>query len=142
MPWSDLYGAHILRSIRTDARHPFVADANGVAFELDDWKTVFVFENKDDGYRSSSDEPLITNSSLNKFGIYPEYINVPVEIVRWSEEDEIESGRYGKPEGIKVIDKRNELVILLLGTRHTDDYYPCFTCDWRPQNIFENAHWD
>ncbi len=134
MSWKDLCGEHILKAIRTDVRHPFDADASGVALYLDDM-TVFVFEDPCDGYRSSAVDPMIVNAPMYSFGVNPDYIRVPVRISLWTKEKDY----HGESEGIKVVDRRNGLVILTLGTSDSDDYYPSFVCDWRPGNIAENA---
>jgi hypothetical protein len=132
--WEDLCGERELRAIRTDVRHPFDSDANGVALDLGDM-TVFVFEDPSDGYRSCANEPLITSAALYSFGGNPEYIRAPVLIRLWTK------STYGSDgaDGVEFIDKRNGQTILLLGTDNVDDYYPSFTCDWRPQNLAENA---
>ena len=129
----DLCGERELRAIRTDVRHPFDADAHGCALDLGDM-TVFVFEDPDDGYRSSAAEPMIAKCSLYSFGVSPDYIHAPVLIRRWTE------SKYGSgADGIELIDRRNGAMILRLGTDNTDDYYPSFTCEWMPQNLFDNA---
>jgi hypothetical protein len=133
MPWSDLVGETTLTSIRLDARHPFDANANGCAIELDN-TTVFVFEDPSDGYRSSATEPLIIHAPLYSFGCDPEYVRVPVVVKLW------EQSEYGEDaDGIEIIDRRNGKTILRLGTDNVGDYYPSYTCEWQPQNIAENA---
>lgn len=133
MTWTDLCGERELLSIRTDVRHPFSTEANGVALDLGNL-TVFVFEDPSDGYRSSACEPLIAQQSLYAFGVSPEYVRVPV-LIR-----PLTQGRYGaKAEGLEFIDRRNGKTVLLLGTDNCDDYYPSFTCEWTPANLVENA---
>lgn len=128
--WNELCGERILSAIRTDVRHPFDDSANGCAIELDDM-TVFVFEDPSDGYRSSATEPMVCRGPLWSFGCQNiDYLRIPVRVQRWtaSEYDYV-------PVGIELIDRRNGQVILRLGTDNSDDYYPSYTCDWRPQNI-------
>lgn len=133
MAWEDICGNRELRAIRTDIRHPFQSEANGVALDLGDI-TVLVFEDPCDGYRSCSAEPLIAKTSLYSFGCDPQYIRAPVLIRLW------ERSEYGgAAEGVEFIDTRNGKTILRLGTENSDDYYPSFTCDWQPQNLAENA---
>jgi hypothetical protein len=134
MSWDDLCGNRVLRAIRMDVRHPFDANAAGVALDLDE-VTVFVFEDPNDGYRSSAAEPMIVKAPLYSFGCYPEYIRAPVLVKRWTVS---ECGGDGA-DGVEFIDTRNGKTILLLGTDNIDDYYPSYTCDWRPQNLAENA---
>lgn len=131
--WDDLCGETELCAIRTDVRHPFSTEANGVALDLGD-KVVFVFENPSDGYRSCAAAPMVAQCNLYEFGCDPEYLRVPVLIRRWTKS---EDGR--EADGLEFIDRRNGNTILLLGTDNSDDYYPSFTCDWRPQALAENA---
>lgn len=131
--WSAVYGERELRAIRTDVRHPFQHEANGVALDLVDM-TVFVFEDPSDGYRSCATAPMISHSSLYEFGCDPQYIRAPVLIRPWTQSAHGSDG----VDGVEFIDRRNGKTILLLGTDNCDDYYPSFTCDWRPQNLAEN----
>lgn len=134
MSWNDLVGAHMLMAVQTDARHPFDTNAAGGAFQLDEGLTVFVFEDPDDGYRSSAVEPMICNAPLYSFGCSPNYVRAPVLVRLWDKSD-----TYGSAEGIEIIDTRNGATILLAGTDNNDDYYPSYTFDWRPQNLADNA---
>ncbi len=130
--WDALCGERELMAIRTDVRHPFQSEANGVALDLKDI-TVFVFEDPSDGYRSSAATPLIARCSLYEFGISPDYIRAPVLVRRWTKSE------YGSSaDGVEFIDKRNGKTILKLGTDNSDDYYPSFTCDWQPLNLADN----
>lgn len=128
MSWDDLLGDRVLMAIRTDVRHPFDPDASGVALDLGDL-TVFVFEDPDDGYRSSAGAPLTAKASMYEYAGSPTYIRAPVTITAW--------GEHGT--GIILTDRRNGKVVLRLGTDESDDYYPCFVCDWRPQDLADNA---
>lgn len=133
MSWDDLCGERKLNAFTADVRHPFDADANGCALDLGDM-TVFVFENPNDGYRSSAIEPMIVKAALYEFKCDPDYIRVPCLIRRQ------DKGRYGGAfDGVEVIDTRNGKTILLLGTDNNDDYYPSYTCEWSPQNIYGSA---
>jgi len=132
MGWEQLYGTRLLNAIRTDVRHPFNTDANGVAIELDDM-TVFVFEDPSDGYRSSATEPMIVKAPLYSFGCDPEYVRAPVLVRAWTKSE------YGNTaDGAEFIDTRNGKTILRIGTDNSDDYYPSYTCDWRPQDMASN----
>jgi hypothetical protein len=133
MSWDDLLGERTLDAIRTDVRHPFDTDAAGVALDLGGL-TVFIFEDPSDGYRSCSAEPLIVKAPLYSFGVSPDYIRVPVRVSRWTKGE-----REGEADGLEFTDRRNGKVVLRVGTDNTDDYYPSFVCDWRPQNLADNA---
>ena len=132
MTWDDLCGERTLMAIRTDVRHPFQSDANGVALDLDGL-TIFIFEDPNDGYRSCSAEPLVAKASLYSFGISPEYIRAPVRIQRWTRSE------HGEADGLEFIDTRNGKTVLKVGTDNSDHYYPSFVCDWQPQNLAENT---
>lgn len=129
--WDELCGERMLNAITTDIKHPFCTEAQGVALYLDEM-TVFVFEDPSDGYRSSATTPMLVKAPLYEFGHSPEYIRVPVLVRRWTEDS------YGVPDGVEMIDRRNGKTVLRLGTSNSDDYYPSFTCDWKPENLTEN----
>lgn len=132
MTWDDLCGEHTLMAVQADVRHPFDASADGGAFQLNQDMTVFVFEDPSDGYRSCAVEPMVVKSPLYSFGCSPNYVRAPVLIRRW------ERSTYGEADGIEIIDKRNGKTILRAGTDNSDDYYPSYTFDWRPQDLAAN----
>jgi hypothetical protein len=130
--WDDLCGEKTLVAITTDVRHPFDSNANGVALQLDD-VSVFAFEDPNDDYRSSCAAPLMAKSALYDWGRSPDYLHAPVLVRRWTKSE------YGQTaDGIELIDRRNGKTILFLGTDNNDDYYPSYTCDWRPANLADN----
>ena len=134
MKWESLHGEWTLMSIRVDARHPFNETANGTAIYLSKKgvdKTIFVFEDENDGYRSSATTPIVMEAPLDEVCNYPEYVRVPVVVSELK-------GDYGKSEGIELRDARNGKVVLRLGTDNSDDYYPCFVSEWKPDNIDVN----
>jgi hypothetical protein len=140
--WDELCGDRTLRRFVPSVRHPFNADANGVAFELVNGTighesvalSVFIFEDPDDGYRSVA-APLLTFSvplwELGLRGLEP--LDVPVHISLWADGDE---DQY---EGLVFTDRRNGRVILRVGTCVTDSYYPYFLSEWTPENLAEPA---
>lgn len=135
--WDSLHGLHTLECIRTDVRHPFDESASGIAFELrsaTETKTVFVFENPNDGYRSSAAEPMICAEPMYSFGCDPQYIRVPVRVQVMTPLE-----YHTSASGIELIDTRNDLVILRVGTDNNDDYYPSFAAEWMPQNVAAGA---
>lgn len=131
--WDDLCGEHTLYAISTDIRHPFDDAANGVIIEFEEYIAAAVFEDPKDGYRSAAAGPLIgTANTISMSGYIRTYINVPVMVSRWTDED-------GTPaDGIQIYDRRNGKIILTVGTRRVDDYYPNYVCEWTPENIQEN----
>lgn len=130
--FESLHGEITLMAIRMDVRHPFCEDANGAALQLGE-KTIFVFEDPSDDYRSCASDPLIVNAPIYSFGCDPDYIRIPVTVQKL---EPLES--YEESEGIQLIDRRNGKIILRLGTDNSNDYYPCFVSEWVPQNIADN----
>ena len=131
-PWKELLGEATLHAVRTDVRHPFDANASGIAVDLGAY-TVFFFEDPNDGYRSSCASPMIAQGSMHEYGVSPEYVRAPVLIQPHTKND------GGFPaEGLEFVDRRNAKTILIVGTDNTGDYYPWFVCDWRPQNLATN----
>lgn len=133
MAWEDFYGETELIAIMPVVRHPFDDSANGCALTLGG-KTVFVFEDPCDGYRSSASEPLVTPQSLYSFGASPEYLRIPVLVRKLTPTEYADEA-----DGIELLDRRNGRTILRLGTNNVDDYYPTFVCEWSPQNLAENV---
>lgn len=93
---------------------------------------MLVFEDPNDGYRSSATSPMVMGGSLYQLCDNVNYIFVPSLVRIWEAGDD----RYGGVnEGIEILDRRNGKTILTLGTTDVDDYYPSFVCDWRPENV-------
>lgn len=139
--WDELCGERILMAIRTDVHHPFSDDAHGVAIGLAspdlsgetrwiDEIAIFIFEDSEDGARSSAMEPIVAKRSLDDF-CDVDYIFAPVLVSRWTNKS--------ADNGLDFIDTRNDKLILRVGTHNFDDWYRMFVCDWRPQNLHDNA---
>jgi hypothetical protein len=110
-----------------DVRHPFDADSNGICFTLDD-TTYLVFEDGNDGYRSSAG-PVLSFAGMpyEMGGRGGEYCRLPV-VCSWSTE-----GEYSRvDEVLEMRLKETGQVVLRVGTENTDDYYPCFVAEWMP----------
>jgi hypothetical protein len=128
----DLVGRHKLDWVpRTDVRHPFDPDANGIVFSLDG--TIYlVFEDPSDGYRSNAGPILEFKGGLYELGgVSPEYLFE--KYVLASHETQ---GEYGGENDILVL--RDELTgheIMRVGTSNVDDYYPSFVSWWNPSGV-------
>ena len=123
--YEQFYGEWELLKIHSSPRHPFT-DASGFAFSLcrrGEWKSVIVYENPDDGYRSCAEEPFLYPGCIEG----GTSVHIPVLVSALT-------SRYAC-EGLEMRDRRNDKVILRLGTENTDDYYPWFCVEWTPQNI-------
>ena len=126
MELKELVGQHKLDcAARTDVRHPFDADREGIAFSLDD-KVYMVFEDNNDGYRSCAAPVLVASGYAFEFWD-PEYINRPVTVRH------VTHGEYsGENDVIEMIDNETGRLWMRVGTANIDDYYPWFVAEWRP----------
>ena len=124
--YDQFFGEWDLLIIHTSPKHPFT-DASGFAFTLwrdGDWKSAIVYEDPDDGYRSSAEDPLLYPSPIEN-GIS---VRIPVSISALTDS-------VYTCDGLQMQDRRNGKIILRLGTENTNDYYPWFCAEWTPENI-------
>lgn len=110
----ELAGEHRLQAVA------YGKDGNGL-FKLDGITYEAVCD-EDDGYRSYMDDLTIVKD-------IPQMFDIPVLV---SFEDAWHDDR------IEILDRRNKLLVLNVGTKDLDDYYPCYVFDYHPENIFEN----
>jgi hypothetical protein len=122
----ELVGKRTLNCVPiTDVRHPFDADANGIAFTLDG-NTYMVFEDGDDGYRSRA-------SKMLAFEGWPFEMGGRVERCALEVDCSWRSASGGQTDEIlEVRVARTGDLVLEVGTENTDDYYPCFIARWTP----------
>lgn len=126
MELKDLVGQHILDcAARTDVRHPFNADANGIAWSMDE-KIYMAFEDANDGYRSSMASLLVAEGCAYNFWD-PDYLGKRQVTCRM-----VTEGYGSAPDVLEVIDVATGHVWLRVGTADTDDYYPWFVAEWHP----------
>jgi hypothetical protein len=135
--FSDLVGEHLFNIVPTKARHPFSNEADGVCFCLDD-RTYLVFEDPDDGYRSTAGPILSWEGGAYALGYdghsFPDYIR---ETVICSHRTK---GSYGNEDNVlEVRSKTTGKLIFEVGTEDVDDYYPCFVNRWHPEGLKANA---
>lgn len=128
----DLVGRHRLDyAPRTDVRHPFDPDANGLAFGLGG-TTYIAFEDPSDGYRSQA-APLLefSGSLFDLGGVSPDYLHDVYVIA--SHETE---GEYGDTNDVLVLrDEITGVELMRVGTSNVDDYYPSFVSWWNPAGL-------
>ena len=133
MELKDLIGMHFLTAVDEGAAtipHRYrdgTEMVNYIAFTLDDVPYA-VFEDPEDGYRSSMREIVVQV-------IMPKSIFPPVRVLARMMPD---SDRE-KNDVLELIDVTNGKTILMVGTRNTDDYYPMFVGEWTPENMAVNA---
>jgi hypothetical protein len=104
-------------------------DCNALRFTLDG-VTYMAIEDPDDGYRSSM-RGLVVSKTPTKFTFTP----IPVVV---SARDKGGYEDKDSAEVLEIRDARNGLVILEAGTENTNDYYPYFVGNWKPENMEEN----
>lgn len=123
------HGLQELLAINVNVRHPFNPDSNGVALDFGT-KTVLIFEDANDGYRSAAATPIIYEGSLYELCDNVNYVRVPVRV------EPMQAAEYADgADGIDLWDTRNDRLILRVGTDNVDDYYPTFVLDFRPEMI-------
>lgn len=134
--FQELVGEGIFEIAPMELRHPFDADADGVAFTLSG-VTYLVFEDPNDGYRSSAGPLLSFPGHLYEIGTggqYPDYILEPVFVSHRAK------GEYGGEDDIlEVTSKATGKIIFIVGTENVDDYYPSFVWRWSPEGLSANA---
>ena len=128
----DLIGEHKLTGVDIgnikvkQSYGDYFEDSQCISFVLDG-KTYTAIENPDDGYRSSMREIGISDVEVkNKF---PE---VKVLVRKTG------AGEYQVNDSIEFIDVENGKIIMEVGTRNVDDYYPCFVSQFSPENMSIN----
>lgn len=131
MELKDLTGPHVLDYVpRIDLRHPFDADASGCAFGLDG-TTYLVFEDPNDGYRSSAADAVLSfTGDLYRPGasVWPEGLKMPVICSM--------EGRDGS--GVLTMrEVSSGRVVFEIGTHNADDYYPSYIARWTPPDASE-----
>jgi hypothetical protein len=122
----DLVGKHMLEcAARTDIRHPFDSDGEGIAWAMDG-KIYIAFQDVDDGYRSSC-APLLVGDG-NAYSLWsPEYI------MRQVVGRHVTKGEYDEGSDIlELVDVKTGHVWLRVGTENIGDYYPWFVAQWFP----------
>lgn len=132
MEVKDLVGLHKLSGV--DMSHESIKtlgdsfeDANVINFVLDK-KTYTATEDPSDGYRSSMRDIVVTDFRVrNTFPI----IRV-MGIMRAND-------TYGdENDVVDFYDVETAKVVLSVGTRNTDDYYPSFVAEFTPENMATN----
>lgn len=128
---SDLVGEAVLETVPfMEVRHPFDPDASGVLFTLSD-RTYMVFEDSNDGYRSSAGALISYPGGPYEIGYNGAnitHIQEPV-ICSFTDVDDI----------LEMRSKETGILIFSVGTSNVDDYYPSFECYWNPEGLSKNA---
>lgn len=124
MELKDLCGEHILRGIETGTlvkRDSWGSEeCQYVKFELDDCAYVAV-ENPSDGYRSYCEE------------LVKEITPCKIKLPNIHVEASMESGNNNNV--LVLTDCNTNLIVLKVGTKDYDDYYPYCVMEWYPENL-------
>ncbi len=129
--FESLVGRHVLTGVDMDRESikrewgPSFEYCDTLRFVLDG-VTYRAVEDPDDGYRSAMGEFSISEAPVkNTFA----KVRVLARVENKS--------TYGGPANIlQLIDERNGLVVLEVGTDNTDDYYPSWVGRWVPENLW------
>lgn len=134
--FKSLVGEHVLDAVdrsNETIKHEFYGSeqCEVIRFRLDG--VVYVaMEDPEDGYRSCMRD-LVTEESEMK-NVFP-----PVRVMVRHRTDATHSGWPQVDDVLEFICIENGKEILTVGTENTDDYYPSFVGDFRPENMPVNA---
>lgn len=138
----DLEGSHLFGGIERGLIAPgkdvwgWSRDAaNTCTILLGDKAYMFV-EDPSDGYRSSLDHVIEVDPAEVKNRFTPLWV-----IAKYRNTPNTELGGYSYSKECDLLEFRdvtNDKVIFTAGTDNTDDYYPSFVADWRPENMSYN----
>lgn len=133
MDLKDLVGKHVLSGVqfgKIEKKYSYCDESTTVDFILDD-KIISVVENSDDGYRSSMEEIIINRKGVNITNRF-----TPVEVVGMFRV----GSKYEINDIIDFVDIITGKVVLSVGTGDTNDYYPYFVGEWKPENLCLNRY--
>lgn len=124
----DLCGKHCLSGIErgtiTKERYGTnYEDCNYIKFCLDGTNYMAV-ENPDDGYRSYCEDLVETDEPCN--------VQIPdTDVIGTMQPDD----KDGTHDVLQLFDEITGEIVLRVGTRYIDDYYPMCVQEWHPENL-------
>lgn len=122
---SDLVKHKMLWSVLVNAAHPADNEKTGMGVHLDDTFYLF-FEDNNDGYRSQM-APILSAKCEGYEFYSPDYLRRNVTCTHITKDE------YGDDADILHIhDDLTGQLIITVGTRNIDDYYPWFVCEFYP----------
>lgn len=130
---ASLVGPHELSGVDTDVIQvknyaDYEEPCDVLRFILDG-VTYEAIEDPSDGYRSSMEGCYVTGAAVkNKFA--------PVRVIA---SHRTKGDHNDTDDVLELRDADNGKVILEVGTRNVDDYYPCFVGSWHPGEMAINA---
>ncbi len=133
MELKDLVGEHLLTGVSFDAikaTDEWAEDAETISFILDGI-TYTAIQNPSDGYRSSMETLLVSEADVtNKF--------VPVRVRAVMRPDDEYEWAKQEHDVLDFFDAESGQLVLAVGTRNTDDYYPSWVAEFHPENMAIN----
>ena len=129
MELKELIGEHKLSGVEFgEVKDDYYSDSTVIHFILDGIVYSAV-ENPSDGYRSSLREIFINknrNVVKNKFE--------PVEVLATMRKD----SHYENNDVLDFYDIKTSKIVLSVGTKNYDDWYPSFVANFNPENMIIN----
>lgn len=129
---ASLTGEHMLDAVDRSSKRvqmygDHFEDASILLFRLDG-VVYAALEDPSDGYRSAMERLFVSDEPMSN--VFP-----PIKV----------EGRKRPPENgyeqdvLELYDAETKLLVLAVGTRDVDDYYPAFVDEFNPQNMVTNA---
>ena len=133
VPFESLLGEHTLDAVDTSTEQikdycDRLESANCIRFRLDG-KIYVALEDPDDGYRSAMEKLFVQDGEMRN--VFP-----PIKVLARRRPN----GRYAECDILELVDTANGQVVLAVGTDNSDDYYPWFVAEWKPQNMAQNKN--
>jgi len=132
MELKELVGKHVLDGVDfgVEKSKNFcndIIDCNAIHFRLDGI-VYTALEDPEGGYRSCMKGLVVSERDVkNSFS--------PIEVVCVYKTD----GEYGETDDVvEIIDTQTGLVVVRVGTRNIDDYYPSYEATFNPENMVLN----
>lgn len=125
-------GIHLLSGVSDTTVHCGYEDddpVNGYIIRIDE-TNYCIYEDPDDGYRSYGVFHETDERCTNTFP--PQEVMVEVYNTGWIEEDDYYES---KQEGMKITNPKDGSLILEIGTKWYDSYYPMAYCEYHPENL-------
>jgi hypothetical protein len=130
MELRDLSGEHLFSGVdyipSTSAKDEWDDFGNDILFCIDGVNYIMT-EDQADGYRSYMTELEITNREIKNV--------FPGQKVRCEFVDKVSDDYWSESANILQIYSSDNKLILEVGTKNTDDYYPYTVFEWRPENM-------
>lgn len=133
MKLKDLVGRRVLSGIEVGSVYREIYGCteycNFIKFTLDG-VTYMGVENPEDGYRSYMEELVVCEGDESECST-----KLPDIVVDCSMRPD---DWYDKHDVLLFTDVISKKQILAIGTAYIDDYYPCCTLDYNPENMYVN----